>query len=205
MAGMRPIKGLYLLGFVPILQSSACRVKPFLFQIDSLPRCHAYSTFSTPPSYTYRIAASYSAKGRRFNPRTDFFSFDPLKQPEPAELIARQRPNSGQDAFFVSNIGRSTNVAFGVADGVGGWSDMGIDSAHFSHGLCESMSHIARAMNLKDEAWTNTSSLLWRGYDRVIEDKTIEGGGTTACLAIGSNDGSLEVAKYDNYREHKEI
>ncbi|MCJ1350807.1 MAG: hypothetical protein MMC33_000788 [Icmadophila ericetorum] len=147
-----------------------------------------------PTSFTYRIAASYSAKGRRFNPRTDFFSFDPLKQPEPADLTARQRPRSGQDAFFVSNIGRSANVAFGVADGVGGWSDMGIDSAHFSHGLCESMSHIARAMDLKDEDWTNTSSLLWRGYDRVIEDQTIEGGGTTACIAIGSNDGSLEVA-----------
>ena len=112
------------------------------------------------------------------------------------DSIAKERPNSGQDAFFISGIGSSTNVAFGVADGVGGWSESGIDSAHFSHGLCKYMTEVACGVEQGAEKKLKAGGLLQKGYDAVVADKSIPGGGSTACIAIGSNDGALQVAKY---------
>ena len=86
-------------------------------------------------------------------------------------------------------------MAFGVADGVGGWSDSGIDSAHFSHGLCESMAAEAQSTDLPNKKRLYAGELLQKGYDKVIADKTVTGGGTTACIAIAGSDGNLEVAK----------
>lgn len=104
------------------------------------------------------------------------------------------RPVSGQDAFFASRIGNSGNIALGVADGVGGWADSGIDSAHVSHGLCRYMGKSAREMG-NDADKLSARNLLQKGYDRVVADRHIPGGGTTACVAIARNDGYLEVAK----------
>lgn len=103
------------------------------------------------------------------------------------------RPGSGQDAFFTSRVGDSSHVAFGVADGVGGWSDSGIDSAHFSHGLCRYMAKSAREAGEPAETFT-VRELLQKGYDGVVADRTIPGGGSTACVAVAGNNGNLEVA-----------
>lgn len=104
------------------------------------------------------------------------------------------RPGSGQDAFFASRIGNSSNVAFGVADGVGGWSDSGIDSAHFSHGLCRYMAISAREAGDPAEKFA-VRELLQHGYLGVVADRDILGGGSTACVAVARNNGNLEVAK----------
>ena len=193
MAAMRPLKTMALLGFTPILNGSACRVSPLLSQRD-LPQCYPFSTSAPHESFSYRLAASYSAKGKRFNPKTDLLSFNEsnslLREP-----IAKRRPASGQDAFFISGIGNSTNVAFGVADGVGGWIESGIDPAHFSHGLCENMADIARSTEHGAEEKLKARELLQKGYNAVVADKTITGGGSTACIAVGGNNGDLQVAK----------
>lgn len=95
----------------------------------------------------------------------------------------------------MSNIGDSGTVAFGVADGVGGWADSGIDSAHFSHGLCQSMALVAREVGQMDKATLGPRELLNRAYEGIIADREIDGGGSTACVALGRNDGNLTVAK----------
>ena len=195
MAAMRPLKTLTLLGFAPILNGSACRVSPLFSQRD-LRQCHAYSTSRPHDSFTYRLAASFSAKGQRFNPKTDLLSFNESNSLL-SESIARRRPASGQDAFFISSIGNSTNVAFGVADGVGGWIESGIDPAHFSHGLCENMADIARSTEHGMEAKMKAKELLQKAYNAVVADKSITGGGSTACIAVGGNNGALQVAKYE--------
>ena len=111
------------------------------------------------------------------------------------------RPNSGQDAFFVSEAGpggkdgKRTKVAFGVADGIGGWADSGIDSADFSHGLCQSMGRLARDAFTSD-AVNDPQELLEEAYNEIVEKGDIAGGGSTACVAMGDKDGSLSVAKY---------
>jgi len=200
MAAMRPLKTLTLLGFAPILSSSACRVTPLFSQRD-LHQCYTYSTATSTPYdfFTYRLAASFSAKGKRFNPKTDLLSFNESNSLL-RESIARRRPASGQDAFFISSIGNSTNVAFGVADGVGGWIESGIDPAHFSHGLCENMADISRSTEQRMEAKLKARELLQKGYNAVVADNSITGGGSTACIAVGGNSGALQVAKYERIR-----
>ena len=194
MAVMRPLKSLSVLSFTPIILGSACRISSPLSQPQK-PQCATYSTSNLiPDTFSYRIAASFSAKGRRFDPKGDLFSFNHSKALVDGPY-AGKRPNSGQDAFFVGTVGNSANVAFGVTDGVGGWSDSGIDSADFSHGLCGSMADIAKNMKQDAMGQLRASDLLQRGYDKVVADKVVSSGGSTACIAVGMGDGTLQVAK----------
>ena len=217
---MLPLRSLGFLGLTPFFPCSACRYAPLFSQQDLRPQClpgsgfsaqapgdakspfRASSTSTTPKPYrtttssqgfSYRIGASFSAKGRRFNPKTNQYYYDPTNRSQ--KTYDTGRPKSGQDAFFVSKIGNSTSMAFGVADGVGGWSDSGIDSAHFSHGLCQRMIETAESLNMSSEPLLGAQKLLQSGYDAVVADETIPGGGSTACVAIGRDDGNLEVAK----------
>ena len=204
MATMRPWKSLPWLGLCPILQSSAYRFSlPFTLPFviwglqPSQNQCIPFTTSTSPSagSYTYRIAASFSGKHQRFNPKTSLKSFE-VKQSSSKRTTRQQRPRTGEDAFFVASIGGTSNVAFGVADGVGGWADSGIDPSDFSHGLCEHMSAIAQDTNLSITKRVYAGELLQRGYDNVVRDKSITAGGSTACIAVGGNDGALEVAKF---------
>jgi protein phosphatase PTC7 len=160
--------------------------------------------WSSTPRFSYHVAASYSAKQDRFNADANLFT-QPLHDASKSTttdlkeckhaVIKRRRAKSGQDAFFFSQVGTTDATTFGVADGVGGWVESGLDPADFSHGLCEYMTCAARL-------WphgSNTTSLhprdlLQVAYDEVTEDSTIEGGGSTACLAVAEADGSVEVA-----------
>lgn len=107
----------------------------------------------------------------------------------------RKRPRSGQDSFFFSQVGTTQTTTFGVMDGVGGWTQSGIDPADFSHGVCEYMACAARAWPLEGKTRSlHPKNLLQLGYDEVIKDESIVGGGSTACLAVAEPDGNVEVA-----------
>ena len=205
MATMRPIKALSVLGASSLLQSSAFIISPLSSQRDLHRQCLAFSTSSSSDSYSYRIAAAFSAKGNRFNPTTNLMSFKPRSvRARPSKAQRAQRPKSGQDSFFVANLGDTANMAFGVADGVGGWIDSGIDSAHFSHGLCEAMTMVAQEHDFSVAKIVYAGELLQKGYDKTTADASIRGGGTTACVAVGGIDGSLEVAKYVIFHLHRD-
>ncbi|OCK77902.1 5-azacytidine resistance protein azr1 [Lepidopterella palustris CBS 459.81] len=156
------------------------------------------------PHYSYRIAASYSAKGHRLHPGRDLFTHNGLEQCKSTitdikecklHKDKRTRPRSGQDAFFVSQVGDSDTIAFGVADGVGGWSESGVDPADFAHGLCEYMACAARMFPEGSKAGPlHPKDLLQIGYKEVMQDKSIIGGGSTACIALAEPDGLVEVA-----------
>ncbi|KAI9837691.1 MAG: hypothetical protein M1837_002706 [Sclerophora amabilis] len=160
------------------------------------------SCTTTAAKFSYRVAAAYSGKGRRFNPESNSFNFSPpdginptATDQNPRRRSKSGRPDSGQDAFFISRLGETGGVAFGVADGVGGWLDSGIDSAHFSHGLCEQMAKAAYEFQGRaDTSVLQAHELLMAGYKNVLEDKTIPGGGSTACVAVARNDGNVNVA-----------
>ncbi|KAH7408293.1 phosphatase 2C-like domain-containing protein [Phaeosphaeria sp. MPI-PUGE-AT-0046c] len=156
------------------------------------------------PQFSYHVASSYSAKQDRFNADANLFTnppYDPTKTTIANlstcknSINKRRRAKSGQDAFFYSQIGNTKATTFGVADGVGGWVESGLDPADFSHGLCEYMTCAARSW----PQGSNTTSLhpkdlLQVAYDEVTEDESIEGGGSTACLAVAEPDGNVEVA-----------
>jgi protein phosphatase PTC7 len=105
------------------------------------------------------------------------------------------RPESGEDAFFASKIGNSRNaVAFGIADGVGGWSESGVDPADFSHGFCTHMAQAALDWKQPAEK-LRAVPLMEAGYDRALNDKLIPAGGSTASIGIGYEDGTVQLAK----------
>ncbi len=153
------------------------------------------SLLRSTPIFSYRIGASFSAKGHRFDPKKDVFTFNAQAQIISGQDIFTGRPNSGQDAFFVSRAGNSSNVAFGVADGVGGWSDQGIDSADFSHGLCQEMAKVARGIHSTDQKDLWPQFILGNAYREIVREGKISGGGSTACVATGDEEGNLKVAK----------
>jgi len=98
----------------------------------------------------------------------------------------------------VSSINDTGSVAFGVVDGVGGWETSGVDPADFAHSLCDYMTSAASAWpeGFKDSTqMVKPRELLDVGYKRVMGDKSIPGGGSTACIATASSEGVLEVAK----------
>ncbi|KAL1902853.1 Protein phosphatase 2C 7 [Sporothrix stenoceras] len=158
--------------------------------------------------FSYSVAASYIAKDRPFDPNTHVFHFNPynrLQQSSPTQKKKpSQRPESGQDAFFVSRVGDTGTVALAVADGVGGWMESGVDPADFSHGLTEYMAAAAyehgrplgKNKQIKPTANPPLSArrLMEIGYQAVRHDRSIEAGGSTAVVGLLSPDGGLEVA-----------
>ena len=158
-------------------------------------------TFSTSRSlessskFNYGISASFTAKDRRYHPTRNVFNFNPYNHIRARRKDKSTRPDSGQDAFFVSRIGETSDVALGIADGVGGWVDSGVDPADFSHGFCDYMAHAAHTH--KPEEWKvplGARSLMQRGYEDISNDDTVPAGGSTACVAIVKDSGKLEVA-----------
>lgn len=175
----------------PIRHTTCHTVRSFT---DSTPS-QSTSTSSSNPTFSYRIGASFSAKGRRFDPKKDLFSFNAQTQITSGQDVFTGRPSSGQDAFFVSGAGNSSNVAFGVADGVGGWADQGIDSADFSHGLCQEMAKVTRELHSPDKKDLWPQFILGNAYQEIVREGKIGGGGSTACVATADEEGNLKVAK----------
>ncbi|ATY62268.1 5-azacytidine resistance azr1 [Cordyceps militaris] len=145
------------------------------------------------PRFSYHIAASFIAKDRPFDPSTHVFHFNPRRR--------SARPDSGHDAFFASRVHETGGaVAFGVADGVGGWVDSGVDPADFSHGFCDYMASAAWEHQPPSSSPAGSSStltarkLMQLGYDAICADGSVRAGGSTACVAVASPDGHLDVA-----------
>ncbi|KAL4977784.1 phosphatase 2C-like domain-containing protein [Aspergillus desertorum] len=162
---------------------------------------------SHTPRISYRVAASSSGKSCRFLPTKNAYNFNPelhdaigvaVDTQDPAAKRKR-RPDSGEDAFFVSTVGRwrgsptDNSIAFAVADGVGGWAESRVDPADFSHALCDYMAQAALAWDGPVEQ-LRAKYLLQAGYDRIVADENIPAGGSTASVGVGLNDGRIELA-----------
>ncbi|KAI9787381.1 MAG: hypothetical protein M1816_007514 [Peltula sp. TS41687] len=168
--------------------------------------CSSDSVYpTTTATTTYRISAAYSAKHHPLNLARNIYTFDSRSKAAEFPLVHdeatsgskhSQRSDSGQDAFFVSPVGSSAQIAFGVADGVGGWADSGVDPADFSHGLCSYMARTALHFPRTTSAHTELRArqLMEAGYSGVTHDEDILAGGSTACVSVARSDGFLEVA-----------
>ena len=169
--------------------------------LSSSARAAQSQASSAIPHISLHIAASSSGKSRKFKPELNTFDFTPksddalgLQKGRNMEEKRKRRPDSGEDAYFASTVGgTSTNVtAFAIADGVGGWNNLGVDPADFSHGLCSHMA--SRALSWPaDGPILSPRHLLKVGYDATVADPDIAGGGTTACVAVTSPDGRMRI------------
>lgn len=162
-------------------------------------RASASSPSSAIPHISLHIAAAASGKRQKFKPDQNTYEFDPANQDALGlqsgrnhQEVQRSRPSSGEDAFFVAKVGKETNAtAFGILDGVGGWASHGIDPADFSHGLGTHMAKIALKWR---DGELKPKELLRIGYRTTIADPSISAGGTTACVAVASKDGRMQIA-----------
>jgi protein phosphatase PTC7 len=146
--------------------------------------------------FTYHAAASFTAKLKEYDPIRHVFHFNPYNRIQTEKKRPKsKRPASGQDAFFISRVDDTNAVAFGIADGVGGWEESGVDPADFSHAFCDYMASAAYEHKPEGiEPPLTPRTLMQRGYDQVVKDRSIHAGGSTACVAIAREDGQLEVA-----------
>ncbi|OQO06214.1 hypothetical protein B0A48_08802 [Cryoendolithus antarcticus] len=163
-----------------------------------MPLIRAYSTQPTLP-FTYRLAAAASSK--RTPPRTpkagiDYWTYTSTHVGSTPPYVRSTKPNSGEDAFFMATVGGSQHhVAFGLADGVGGWQDQGVDPSDFSHGLCGIMAGSAYLHEgVQEGKIPRPQDLLQTAYDAVIANPRIQAGGSTASLGVVDGNGELEVA-----------
>ncbi|KUI66378.1 hypothetical protein VM1G_02034 [Cytospora mali] len=147
----------------------------------------------------HTIRPHLQSKDRPYDPSTHVFHFNPYNHVQPPRKRSkRARPESGQDAFFVTRINDTGGVALGVADGVGGWMDSGVDPADFSHGFCDYMAAAAYQYSPTDKdpksAPLTAKSLMHTGYEAICADESVPAGGSTAIVGILEPDGTLEVA-----------
>ena len=163
-----------------------------------LPPRQQYSSTSKPTSsFTYRLAAAASAKRtppRPPKPHRDFWIYSSAHRNLSPPYLRSTKDESGEDAFFATTIGSSPHqVAFGLADGVGGWQDQGIDPSDFSHGLCGLMAGTAHLHEDRNKI-VRPLDLLQTAYKAVMKNPRILAGGSTASLAVINSAGEMEAA-----------
>lgn len=150
-------------------------------------------------SFTYRLAAAASPKRAPPRPakhKQDFWVYSSAQQNQTPPYLRSAKPDSGEDAFFAATVGGSKHhVAFGVADGVGGWQDQGVDPSVFSHGLCGLMAGTAHIHEGVEEGKNvRPQELMQVAYDAVIGNPRIVAGGCTASIAVVDQVGGMETA-----------
>eukprot|EP00112_Aurelia_sp_Birch-Aquarium-sp1_P023253 Seg685.10 transcript_id=Seg685.10/GoldUCD/mRNA.D3Y31 product="Protein phosphatase PTC7" protein_id=Seg685.10/GoldUCD/D3Y31 len=122
-----------------------------------------------------RNLVTKSPSAQSFRLVTAYCGFAKLSSSRP-----RRKFIYGEDAFFIAE-NKFSNV-LGVADGVGGWRDYGIDPAKFSTSLmrkCERFvvdGGLARA--------PTAVRVIKEGYQDLSEDKPANFGSSTACVIV---------------------
>jgi protein phosphatase PTC7 len=160
----------------------------------------AYSTSSESQPFTYRLAAASSPKtGPPRPPKLgrDYWHYASTHvNPSPPYLRSTKK-DSGEDAFFATTVGGSPHhVAFGLADGVGGWQESGVDPSVYSQALCGLMAGTANLHEgLEAGKPCRARDLLTTAYDAVMANPRIPAGGCTASLGVADAEGNIETAK----------
>lgn len=119
--------------------------------------------------------------------------------------------NAGEDFFFVQEMRNGSGVSFGVADGVGGWVDSGVDPSLFSQSLMYHAHRYSRnawagepeidpTMDYEEreqvEGWEMTPyECLDLAYGGVLREKFVQAGSSTACIVtLNASSGVLRSA-----------
>lgn len=151
------------------------------FSSSSYSASSANSSGASDIPYKYNIAVAYQPKERDENKFVnEFFKFKKVNSP------------TGEDNYFIAQ--KSTNeVAVGVADGVGGWAELGYDSSAISRELCKAIE--SGYLNAEDaERASYPTQLLDQAFNKIKKEQIVKVGGTTACLGVFQPEGILKVA-----------
>lgn len=86
--------------------------------------------------------------------------------------------DAGEDALMVANSPDQSTVLLGVADGVGGWTESGVDPSLYSNALM----HYAAQFAERHSTMPTPQAILQHAFDQVAQNPDIEAGSSTACL-----------------------
>lgn len=164
-----------------------CRTAAFVYAAAPPFRLMSSSAPPSSDSFKFTVSEAYKPKKRR-----------PQKVKIKQVHHKVNRPNSGEDSFFyTATTAKLPGLALGVADGVGGWTEMGVDPSAFSQALCDEMSsaftaHLNKNLTESDNSSNSSSllippkTLLEQAYNTILQKNLVEAGGTTACVGVVS-------------------
>ncbi|KZT31609.1 hypothetical protein SISSUDRAFT_1072613 [Sistotremastrum suecicum HHB10207 ss-3] len=179
----------------------------------ALLRSRRYQSTSTPFPRPFRFYLGASFAGKPPHPQVAALRRDNVGFP-PDSPIARWRDrtlamrksvqsrSAGEDFFYIQE-----GVAFGVADGVGGWVESGVDPSLFSQSLMYHASKYAESAWAGEpesdpsdsspvEGWELTpKECLEQAHQGVLRDRSVKAGSSTACLIhLNARSGLLRAA-----------
>ncbi|KNC85995.1 hypothetical protein SARC_01840 [Sphaeroforma arctica JP610] len=137
---------------------------------------------SYTPHPPVRISCAYQGKPRRPAARpSPINTYNTPTQPhlythlDHNDTNMARLPDSGEDAFFVHETDDAHYI--GVADGVGGWQEMGVDPALFAWAL---MNHTRDA--IREGMHLDIRDALKYAHEKIVEDGLVTHGSSTACV-----------------------
>ncbi|KAG9227729.1 hypothetical protein CCMSSC00406_0000625 [Pleurotus cornucopiae] len=145
------------------------------------------------PRFKFFVGASWAAKpgntDHTYPPNTPIGAWvlDTLRR---HTFSSRRAKEPGEDFFFVQSLPYDAGTAVGIADGVGGWSDQGVDSAVFSQALMYYASKVYNGEIVTEAVLKGSSSrsrpkpkdVLKSAYDVTMTDSFVKAGSATTCL-----------------------
>ncbi|EPY51566.1 serine/threonine protein phosphatase Azr1 [Schizosaccharomyces cryophilus OY26] len=103
-------------------------------------------------------------------------------QKKPSSFVSSgnlDHPDAGEDAF--SNLENSKYAFNVVLDGVGGWTNIGIDPSKFSWGLIRELEKEFKKFGNK---FPDPLSVMTNAFDSLKKSKSIRAGSSTACATL---------------------
>ncbi|KAL1918436.1 uncharacterized protein VTP21DRAFT_3096 [Calcarisporiella thermophila] len=95
-----------------------------------------------------------------------------------------KKVDAGEDAFF--HVATAKGLAMGVADGVGGWIEVGVDPALFSWTLMDHAARIAKALPVPraedTEEEMDAQRILTEAFEQLVNEGSVKAGSSTACI-----------------------
>ncbi|KAF9053669.1 protein serine/threonine phosphatase 2C [Hymenopellis radicata] len=170
--------------------------------------------------YTFHIASSWAGKPELpqtftktpFAPNSPIGAWrDKMLTRKPGSSTEVWYPSAGEDFFFIQEMKNASGVSFGVADGVGGWVDSGIDPSLFSQALMYHAHRYTRnawagepeidptldyAEREEVEGWELTPyECLDLAFGGVCRERLVQAGSSTAVLlSLNASSGLLRTA-----------
>ncbi|KAI0721135.1 protein serine/threonine phosphatase 2C [Cerioporus squamosus] len=177
-----------------------------------------YSSSSLPRPYRFHVGASWA--GKPPDPRGPRVKSEPFPPDSPIGKwrdVTLSRPNPGagkhigEDFFYIQDMREKSGVSLGVADGVGGWTESGIDPSLFSQALMYHAHRYSKAAwpgepevdptqeyeeREQVEGWElSPLECLESAYGGVLRERNVVAGSSTACImTLNASTGVLRAA-----------
>ncbi|KAJ1652568.1 Protein phosphatase 2C 7 [Dispira simplex] len=108
----------------------------------------------------------------------------------------QEATKAGEDALFHAREPTSGRLVFGVADGVGGWAEEGVDPSLFSRGLLHNVHDRVVQTSPESSSDLNPVALINQAYRRILTEGKMEKGGSTVTLGtLEPQSGRLTMAQ----------